>query len=518
MFLDYRSADADADIRCDICIIGAGAAGITLARALDGSGIAVCLIESGGLDFSTKVQALYEGESVGMENANPMECRLRYFGGTTNHWAGLCAPLQPSDFALRPWVSGSGWPLARDELLPWYAQASRVCELGAPGLECDEVSNPAQDFPDFQPERFVVRQFRYSPPTRFGNVYRKSLADAPDVRVLLHANVLTLETNETASEVRAAHIRTREGKQGLVRARIFVLASGGMENVRLLLLSNRVRPEGLGNESGLVGRYFMQHLEGRVANMLANDPQTLAGYFDRYEVRDALVRSELALSDLAQAQAGILSSGFTIDARAVRGEGYMALRKVWKAFGRGEWPDDFSQKMRTVMGDLGSLGDAFLGNDDYGVTVWARAETQPNPESRISLGKTRDPFGLPRVRVNWQLTPFDRSSLSESLRLLGAEFGRLGLGRLEVADWLLPDSRVWPQPIWGGCHHMGTIRMSERPDSGVVDRDCRMHGVGNLYVSGSAVFPSGGHVPPTLTVVALALRLADHLQRQFATA
>jgi choline dehydrogenase-like flavoprotein len=167
------------------------------------------------------------------------------------------------------------------------------------------------------------------------------------------------------------------------------------------------------------------------------------------------------------------------------------------------------------MNDLGSLGEVLHEPEQYLVSLYARAETAPNPESRISLSDSRDAFGLPRIKVNWQLTPFDKYSLSESVRTVASELGRLDLGRLELADWVMPGNKSWPQPLWGGCHHMGSTRMSEDAGLGVVDRNCRVHSVGNLYIAGSSVFPTSGYVQPTLTIVALALRLGAHLRQQF---
>ena len=516
MFVDFRSGDAESDIHCDICIVGAGPAGITLARDLIGSNIEVCVLESGGFEFSEPVQSLYEGEEVGLQNASPAHCRLRYFGGTCNHWAGWCAPLQDIDFETRAWVSESGWPFSRVELLPWYEKAREVCQVEPPGMQADEFYNTRHDLPEFRPDKAGIDYFRYSPPTRFGQVYRQELDAADNVRVFLNANVLRLETSASGSEVREVHIRTLGGKNGSVRAGIVVLACGGMENARLLLLSNEVESGGLGNASGRLGRYFMQHIEGVVARILTPDPQSLARNFNLSTVEGHRApRAEISVSPQAQQKSGTLNSGFTIDAYPDHGPGYLALRKLWGQLRRGVWPDDFSKRLETVMNDLGSLGEVLHEPEQYLVSLYARAETAPNPESRISLSDSRDAFGLPRIKVNWQLTPFDKYSLSESVRTVAGELGRLDLGRLELADWVMPGNKSWPQPLWGGCHHMGSTRMSEDAGLGVVDRNCRVHSVGNLYIAGSSVFPTSGYVQPTLTIVALALRLGAHLRQQF---
>lgn len=514
MLLDFRTLESGSPINCDICIIGAGAAGITLACSLIDSGIRVCLLESGGLEHSPDIQDLYDGERVGLANADPLTCRLRRFGGTTNHWMGWCAPLRNIDFEPRPWIPHSGWPIRRADLDPYYEKAGDICQIGSFGYETGEHLDEEHQLPSFSPEKADIRFFRFSPPTRFGLVYREKLSKADNVNVILYANTLRLETNEAATEVRAVHLRSLEGKTGTVSARIVVLACGGMENARLLLLSNQVESGGLGNRSGLVGRYFMQHIEGNVADVLVTNPDELAK-FEKYTKQGVGVRAEISLSERAQQKHGILNSGFTLSPGARRGPGPRTLRKIWEDLKHGHWPHDFSGKLRTVLSDLGSFGDTLYKKDNSIASLRVRAEQLPDKDSRISLGDEMDAFGIPRIKVNWRLTQFDKHSIIQSTHRIAEELGRLNLGRLKLADWILQEDNSWPQPLWGGCHHMGTTRMSDDKASGVVDRNCRMHTVGNLYVAGSSVFPTAGYVPPTLTIVALALRLADHLRGHF---
>ena len=518
MFVDFRAPEAPQDIRCDLCIIGAGAAGITLACALIDSGIQVCLLESGGFENAADTQALYDGASVGLANASPSGCRLRYFGGTTNHWEGWCAPLQDIDFEARPWIPNSGWPIRKADLDTYYERAQEICQIGSFGLDTNALQDEAHRFPEFAPDKATTRHFRFSPPTRFGAVYRERLDRATNVQVVLYANTIGLETDETASEVRSVRLRTLQGRSGSVRARIVVLACGGMENARLLLLSNQIEPAGLGNGSGLVGHYFMQHIEGVVGRILAADPEALAQVYSKYANQGVGVRAEISLSEQAQRKHRILGSGFTIDAGAIRGAGYKALRNLWVDLKHGRWPKHFSDKLRTVLTDLGSIGEALYKEDQYYAQLYVRAEPVPNAQSRVSLGEERDPFGLPRIKVDWQLSQFDKHSIIEATHRLAEELGRLQLGRIELAEWLTRDDNSWPQPLWGGCHHMGTTRMSDDAKTGVVDRNCRLHSVSNAYVVGSSVFPTAGYVPPTLTIVALALRLADHLKQKLQSA
>lgn len=516
MFIDFRTDAAPVGIQCDVCIVGAGAAGITLAQALIGSPLKVCLLESGGFEPSVEDQSLYDGAAIGLQNASPATCRLRYFGGTTNHWTGWCRPLDEIDFEPRSWIDASGWPFRKAELAPYYQQAQAIAQIGSLGFEDASHVDGARSFPAFDQAKARIGFFRFSPPTRFGIAYRQSLSDAGNVTVLLHANALRLDTDEAASTVRTVQLRSLQGKSGTVRARVVVLACGAMENARLLLLSNQVQAAGLGNTHDMVGRYFMQHVEGVVADILAADPEGIAHSFRKYTLQGVDMRAEIALSEQAQRQDRLLNSGFTIDASAGHSAGYSALKKLWNDLRKGRWPEDLAGSLAMVLNDLRTLGAELYRQENVALKLYIRAESSPNPHSRITLGTERDPFGLPRIRVDWQLTAFDRHSIAQATHRMAEELGRLNLGRLRLADWVADENAPWPQPLWGGCHHMGTTRMADDARMGVVDRTCRVHGIDNLYMAGSSVFPTAGYVPPTLTIVALALRLAEQLRRHHA--
>ncbi|MEE9494521.1 MAG: GMC family oxidoreductase [Gammaproteobacteria bacterium] len=514
MIIDFRTDTTENNIECDLCIIGAGAAGITIAREFIGTDINVVMLESGGLEYSAESQALYEGESPGLQNASPTACRLRYLGGTTNHWEGWCAQLRESDFKQRPWVKNSGWPFQKAELSAWYPKAQSICQVGSFDYQPGTMINEKHDFPAFDPNKANIDFFRFSPPTRFGQVYREALEKAANVRVFLHSNVLSIETDKAASSTNEIKISTLNGKAGTVRARFYVLACGGMENPRMLLLSNTANPAGLGNQHDLVGRYFLQHIEGNVARILVTNQKKMTRNFKRYSHNNIDARPEVSLSAQAQETGKILGSGFTIHANEQYGTGYKTLIKLWRDIKKGRWPDEFGDKLWSVITDLGAISDDVFKQKSHSMNLYIRAESSPNPESRITLSDDLDQLGLRKIHVNWQLTAFDKISIIESTHRIAEELGHLNLGRVELEDWLLEKDNNWPQPLWTGCHHMGTTRMSDTPETGVVDRNCRIHGMNNLYVAGSSVFPTAGYVPPTLTIVALALRLSDHLKQQ----
>jgi choline dehydrogenase-like flavoprotein len=360
----------------------------------------------------------------------------------------------------------------------------------------------------FGTERLTPRFYQYSdPPTRFGATYRDDLKNASNITLLLQANVVALEADESATHVRVAKLRALDGSVGEVRAKRFVLACGAVENARLLLLSNSAAPAGLGNHHGLVGRYFMQHPHVAVATLRTGAADVLESIFAQHAVGTAKVRASLSPSAAVQEERGLLNCAATLDRTPDPVTGYGALRSVWRDIRQGQWPEQLGSRMRRAFGDPGSMADS-----DELMTLYMRSEQAPNPDSRITLSDARDALGLRRARIDWRLSDTDKRTLAEGATSIGESLSGMGLGRVRLAPWLQDADADWPAELWGGCHHMGTTRMSRTAESGVVDEQCRVHGIDNLYVAGSSVFPTGGYANPTLTIVALALRLAEHLR------
>jgi choline dehydrogenase-like flavoprotein len=469
MFLDFRSADDGLSIDTDLCIIGAGAAGITLAREFAGSFIDVCLLESGGFEAEPQIQSLYEGEITGLDYSLDGS-RLRFFGGTTNHWSGRCGPLKAIDFEVRDGIPLSGWPIGLGDLEAYYKRAQPICELG-PYVYDDrgwEVAGIQR--PPFDAAILETQFWQNSPPTRFGSIYREELKAAGNIRVLLHANAVNFRTDATGSAVDHIDIRDLGGKSGRVKAKLFVLACGGIENPRLLLASNHESPRGLGNSSDRVGRCFMEHPHVFVGEMFA-DPSN-----GEYDFVEAL--------KWRRSEGTVFEPGFYMN-------------------------EDRQKEHRILNGCLTFYdGGTPIGPDQnvLSAQVVVQAEQEPSLESRVTLSSERDALGMPRPRLDWRLGELDLRSVEALTEAFGAEIARLKLGRLKLFD-------EWRAAV--GSHHMGTTRMSDDPQTGVVNRDCRLHDVANLYVAGSSVFSTSGFVNPTLTIVALAVRLADHLKRRF---
>ena len=260
MYTDARTLNDGTTLRADVAVVGGGPAGITLARAFAGSAVDVCVIEAGGLQPDPEVQALYQGENAGIEY--PLAAlRLRMFGGSSNHWGGYCRPLDPIDFEARDWVPYSGWPFGIEELEPYYGPANDLVEV-APAEYQDMVywaQTTGDTLPELATGRMWMRFVHFSPPTRFGEKYGPELERADNIRVLLNANVVNIQAAAEGRLVNGLDVSTLSGLSHKVTARYYVVACGGLENARMLLLSNDVVPTGLGNQNDLVGRFFMEH-------------------------------------------------------------------------------------------------------------------------------------------------------------------------------------------------------------------------------------------------------------------
>lgn len=503
MLLDARELDDQATLRADVCIAGAGAAGITLARDLRGAGLDVVLLEGGGRDLGEADASLYEGENVGLDYRGLTGCRVRAFGGSTSLWAGMCAQLEPDDFRRRDWMPDSGWPITLDDLLPWYRRAHVTCEIG--GAEYDaEALGVRLGLPPLplDPARVRTVVYHNSPPTRFGERYRGDLEQAGDVRVYLNASLVEVEVTENGAGVRRFGCRTRgPDRRFTVEAKHYVLAMGGVENARILLASNRQIPAGVGNAHDLVGRYFMEHPHyGEAAYCVLHGADLSFYRFNSVHTFDgdtpAGRRSTVfgALSLPAEVRGAEALPTFACTFRATEPEELKAIGRL------------HPERIRALL--------AAAAEDAAVYRVFLRAEQSPIPESRLTLSDERDALGLPRVVLDWRIAERDLLAYGRGLARLGAELGRAGLGRLWVP--LDDDGRFAPPSTRGGCHHLGTTRMSADPRTGVVDADCRVHGLDNLFIAGSSVYPTGGYVNPTLTLVALAHRLAAHLKERTA--
>jgi choline dehydrogenase-like flavoprotein len=511
---DARTLENGAVLDADLCIVGAGASGITIARELANSPLKVLLLEGGGFDFDPQMQELYRGEIIGQPYYPLQAAALHQFGGTTGHWAGFCSTYQPIDFEKRDWVPHSGWPIRREDLDPYYARAQKVLELGPYKYEAADWKNGDADrVPLLNDSRAVRTQMWQFSRVRFGTKYRDEIVNSSNVHLYTHANVVEVEANDGLTAVREVRVRGFDGKEQRVRAKRFVLACHTIQNARLLLASNRQARTGLGNGNDLVGRYFMEHLEMPAGELVVANPAATKTKLYALDFRNGTPRGELGLTPSAQQEHRILNGTASVEPGDLTDQVKSTFELIDTAMQSKvrAWEKGGMKGPHPIAAAVQALGHPAAGPPRF-FHLKTRQEQAPNPDSRVTLSTEKDALGMPRARLNWQLTELDKRSMRTFYEVLGREMGSTGTGRVQIRDWLRSDDRSWPSFVSGGWHHMGTTRMSADPKQGVVDANCRVHGLANLFVGGAAVYATAGAVNPTLTLVALSLRLADHLK------
>jgi choline dehydrogenase-like flavoprotein len=530
--IDARTLEDGARLEADVCIVGAGAAGLTLALALEAPTRRVLLVESGGFEPDEDVQSLYDLESVGYPPRPNYMSRARYFGGSCNLWAGRCMSLQEMDLVGRAWVPNSAWPIPPAEIRRYYPKAAAI--LGLPSIANFDLPThggrlTADERTLAMSPGFVPTISLWAPkPKRFGKSERRRIARASGVQLLLQASVTGIDLDDDGAEVRSLIAKTLTGRALRLEARAFVLAAGGLETPRLLLASHDRQSRGIGNEFDLVGRYFMEHPRA-VFGAVRMAPGRRLSLMRGWPLQDGKVQLGIGLSPEAQARERLLNHYLTFE-EAFSGyaeQHYQAAIEVGKVLLRrghagGRLELSRARRAPAVQDFIYLLSPKeILPHRLWRLVTLARnrlvsrhearryivvyfCEQPPDPQSRVYLGHGKDRLGLNRLILDWRIPESVHQSLYRLQELLGAALQAQKLGTLERGTGV--------PHYTDASHHMGTTRMGATPRTGVVDPDCRVFGVRNLYIAGSAVFPSAGHANPTLTIVALALRLAEHLR------
>lgn len=531
MVIDAKTVPENQSVEADICIIGAGAAGIALAKAFSNTDRRVVILESGSFEFNQDTQSLYQGKNVGIPYFPLHASRLRFFGGTTNHWGGYCDPFKEFDFVRREGIPHTGWPIQKADIDPYYSEAADFCRITVKEWD-DDYWEKVDDVPAFQFDdgRVDNKVIQITPTTsrHFGSIYREAVTTAENITIYLNANVTGIVSNEAGRQVTHVEAATLAGNRFHVKARQFILAAGGIENPRILLLSTRRHRNGLGNQHDLVGRFFIEHPRFTAGLFYPASDEVDISFYNSHKVNGVLIKGHLELSrevleaeqlvDVQMRLTPVYDQKY-VDALGTK-SGH-SLIYMMKSLSHGKAPDQFSKHLSRVVFDIENLplyAYSKYFKDSlpvHHVELVTRLDAVPNPDSRVKLSADeRDQLGQPRVELDWRLSDIDRRSAVRAMEIVGEKFGQHGLGRVQM--FINENDREWPADTAGGFHHMGTTRMSDDPKQGVVDKNCKVHGIANLYVAGSSVFTTAGSGSPTLTIVALALRLADHLKKGIA--
>lgn len=485
MLFDFNEAwPRVAEAEYDICVCGTGPAGITIARKLAERGKKILLLEAGGLSYGDESQDHYIGKNIG-RTYWIKELRLRYLGGSSNHWGGLCALQDPITFESQDDLSLPGWPISREQVIRDIHEAKEILDITGKDL------SPSKQ-PGFASPLFNRWAFALSPPTRFFEKYGAELRQSRRIDAFYNANLTDLTLSDNLARVNNVHVQNYHGGNSKVSAAQYVLALGGIENVRILLNANRQVRAGIGNHSGMVGCCFMESLNVPIGRLLVTDPEFWQDGAVNLVPTEALMRQ----NDIGNG--ALTFNPHLSDSSALKAYGHLRVLKEFIHQTGCAWPELTALARRMV--DFDCPGDGI---------ITSVIEQEPNPDSRVSLTDDIDSFGLRRIQLNWQLCDRDLKTIRVLSIESAKEMARLNRARVQLAPFILDaDLEI---PVSGFGHHMGTTRMSADPRYGVVDENCRVHGIQNLYLAGSSVFPKCGGRNPTLTIVLLALRLADYL-------
>ncbi len=535
MEIDAWGVRDGSQLEADLCIIGAGPAGLTIAREFIGRDLRVALLESGGNQPDPDIRALCSGTTAGDPYADPRLTRHRQAGGTANEWntaigseiGAKYVSLDPVDFEERPWLPWSGWPFGKAHLDPYYERAHGVCGLGPCTYRAAGWADPERPALPLGGGLLTTGLYRYGLARPFTRTHLNEIRLAGNTTLYLHAAVVELATDPVGQTVTHARVKCLTGTGFSVRAPLFVLAAGGIENARLLLLSTGARRDGLGNEHGLVGRCFMDHPRDSSCALIPRDPTLFehAGFYDVHSTPRGIVMGRLTLTNNGMRREQLLNMSATLTPRprGYRSPGMEALRAVRVASLRR--PRELVRQVHRLAAGLGDvMGYAYrrqmLGYHPVN-TEWSllpdktrrfatfelllNLEQAPDPDNRVMLGPERDALGQLKAHIVWRWRERDQRNLDRVRAILARELEQAGIGRVILIPGATLDSNAH--------HHLGATRMHRDPRRGVVDENSRVHSTSNLFVAGSSVFPTGGYANPTLTIVALALRLADHLKR-----
>jgi choline dehydrogenase-like flavoprotein len=514
-FTDYLSAKPPETIHTQVCIIGAGAAGITIARNLKNSE-RVTLVDSGNFGLDNRTQSLYEGKNLALKYFDLLKCRLRYFGGTTNHWGGYCRTNDPIDYEGRPDLNLPEWPVKSDELEPYIERAKK--ELGLKydffdhtellkdkGISKDQLIDDITD-------GLQTKIFQVSSKTKFSRIYRDELKKQSNLDVLLNLNAVHIELSTDGLNIEFILLRNLKGEETRIYAQKFIIACHGIENARLLLNSNNRQKQGIGNTSGHVGKYFMEHAHIDASRLIPTD--NFPKFYDFSLLRRQKLNANISFTDEFTRKNKMLQYYCRFFPVYAEDSVLNAARRLKQSLNQPYSASLYYDLSKSVS-NIQEITKFVISNLHWHSPTPKyyylnhRIEQAPNPNSRVVISSEKDEVGAYKADLNWELNNHDYDAFKKGQDKIVMELSALNAGRFELEE--ITPSLV-KQRLKGHYHHTGTTRMSENIDSGVVDKNCKVHGINNLYIAGSSVFPTAGYSGPTLVILALSYRLAEHIE------
>jgi choline dehydrogenase-like flavoprotein len=525
---DLHELSPETEFACDVCIIGSGPAGATIARELAQSSLQVAVLESGGDKRQPLVDELNAIENIGWpRELDQWLLRNRIIGGSSHTWAGRCAPFDHIDFEERAWIPYSGWPFGLDEMRPYLSRTPGYVGLGVgadyTGDAFWKIAHRSRPQTALNEDLLKPFFWQYSQAhenrfdiMRFGP---ELVAHLPrNVRLITNATVVHLNVDSYGRTIQSVEAVSLDGQRHTIKARTIVLCAGGIENARLLLCSNKVEPNGVGNRRDVVGRFLMDHPRGTVGTFATSKSTEILRRFSLHHVsfasRTYRFRAGFRLSPAVQRREHLLNSAAWLDEVVPQDDPWRTLRH----FLSGE-----SRTAKDIRAIIANSDLLLKGAFDYVVRkrglprrlealyLTCMSEQVPDPDSRVTLSDRTDRFGMPISRIAWKVNEAEERSIRRTAELVAEEVARLGYEPPKLESWVT-NKEALPSSFIDIGHPTGTTRMSNDPAKGVVDAQCQVHGVDGLYVVGSSVFPTAGHANPTQMIVALAIRAADMLK------
>lgn len=509
-FKDLKSEEID------ILIIGSGAAGITLAKSLSGKSRKVAVLESGSERLSRFSQKLSGGKSIGPSRLDLNTSRPRVLGGSTKIWGGVCRPIGDGAISKKDYIENYEWPLTYEDLVPYYKKASKML-----GLEFNEFYRKGWRERNFTwinlrslletGSKFKGKYFLRLRPDRrdFSKSFKDLINNSKDITFFLNSTVTRLNCNSNKTSIESVEVRSSKGEKIVLNPKVTIVACGAIENARLMMLSGDI-----GNKSGLLGKCFMSHPGVlNVANIAYVEEETC---IKKEDWNTELERFSIEIGDTLQKEMAII--GHSLDFSPLDKSIRSHLSEIKQAvLGFNLSPKKVSKIITNFpFKKLSKSGICLVKNKNRRVNTWKLSvglEQPPSSSSYITLSKSQtDAFGQPKVEVFWdKLSKVEKETVKKVVNLIGIELGKRGLGRLQLSQGLKDGSVFnFNDPV---NHHIGTTRMATTNKKGVVDKDCKVFGLDNLFIAGSSVFPTSASVNPTFTIIALSIRLGEHISK-----
>jgi choline dehydrogenase-like flavoprotein len=551
--IDARSLTSGTELEADVAVVGAGPAGITLALELADAGHSVLVIESGGDKPNAQTQRLADTAGEDPGHAGMRIATRRQVGGASNIWGGRCVPFDPIDFQPRRATEGARWPVGYAELEGYYARACTWCKCGEAVFNVRNAANLAGRaiVPGWKEgEMSAATLERWSLPTNFAREYGTRMANAPRLRLVRNLTCTEIVCAQDGASVEHLTARTEEGKSVKVRAARYVLACGGLEATRLLLASDRVHPGGIGNHAGHLGRWYMGHVEARIARVHFTTPPEETIYDYERTPDGVYVRRRFTFSPQCLIQHELPNMAMWLEnpemSDAGHRKGVMSLVYLLLVSPLGGYLVSEGIREHQINATIRTPARAHVANvvrDLRATTAFAlsfgyrrvlkrgrkapgffvpsrtnvydllyQGEHLPNHASHVELTSTRDAVGVRRLATHIAIAERDLQGAVRAHELFDAYLQRHKVGHLE---YIYKDpKRAIRERLSSGCHQSGTTRMAANPADGVLDPNGAVHGCENLYVASSSAFPTSSQANSTFMIVVFALRLADHLQRR----